>query len=96
VTIGCLPITDDGIKEVYWLAALARQSGQNRIPIWIFPARLTSERFQRLAEEHKKERALVAFWTNLREGFDCFENARQIPRISISPDGRYQFGTAKP
>jgi murein L,D-transpeptidase YafK len=28
VTIGCLPITDEGIKEVYWLAVLARTTGQ--------------------------------------------------------------------
>jgi murein L,D-transpeptidase YafK len=37
VTIGCLPITDDGIKQVYWLAVSAKQSGQAHIPIWIFP-----------------------------------------------------------
>jgi len=28
-------ITDDGIKEVYWLAVLARTSGQMHIPIEI-------------------------------------------------------------
>jgi len=53
VTIGCIPITDEGIKEVYWLAVLARTSGQAHIPIEIFPARLTSgELDQLVATQH--------------------------------------------
>ena len=44
VKIGCIPITDDGIKEVYWLAVLARSLGQKHLPIQIFPARLTRPR----------------------------------------------------
>ncbi len=41
VTIGCIPITDDKIKEVYWLALQARRKGQRKIPVFIFPCRLT-------------------------------------------------------
>jgi len=32
VTIGCIPITDDGIKEIYWLAVLARDAGRRTFP----------------------------------------------------------------
>ena len=42
VTIGCIPVTDDGNKEIYWLAVLARDSGQLHIPVEIYPARLTA------------------------------------------------------
>jgi len=96
VTIGCIPITDDGIKEVYWLAVLARQSGQRRIPIWIFPSRLTDDRFNALARAHSREPDLVAFWANLKEGFAFFERDHRLPEITISADGRYQFRSPSP
>jgi murein L,D-transpeptidase YafK len=91
VTIGCLPITDDGIKELYWLAVLARQSGQKHIPIWIFPVRLTGSGFESLAQRYKQEPELVAFWANLKEGFDVLQRDHRTPEITISPDGRYHF-----
>jgi murein L,D-transpeptidase YafK len=50
VTIGCIPITDGGIKEVYWLAVLARAQGQQHIPIEIFPARLSREELVNLKD----------------------------------------------
>jgi murein L,D-transpeptidase YafK len=40
VTIGCIPITTTGIKELYWVAELARRSGQRHIPVYIFPSRM--------------------------------------------------------
>jgi len=96
VTIGCLPITDDGIKELYWLAVLAGQAGQKRIPIWIFPCQLTDDAFDALAQKHKQEPALVAFWSNLKEGFDVFQKEHQIPDITVSSDGRYHFRSTTP
>jgi murein L,D-transpeptidase YafK len=66
VTIGCLPITDDGIKEVYWLAVLAHTAGQTRLPIEIFPARLTDHELDQLSSERRGEPQVVEFWENLR------------------------------
>src|SRR5438874_1315930 len=51
-SIGCIPITDDGIKEVYWLAVLVRESGAKHLPIQIFPARMTELGFRDLAKTH--------------------------------------------
>ncbi len=72
-SIGCLPITDDGIKEVYWLAVLVHSGGQQHLPIQIFPARLTDAGLKTLAASHRGQPALIAFWSNLKEGFDFFE-----------------------
>ena len=44
VTIGCLPITNAGIEEVYLLAVLARTAGQTAIPVHIFPLPVRSWR----------------------------------------------------
>src|ERR1700747_3375099 len=60
VTIGCLPITDGGIKEVYWLAVLARAQGQQHILIEIFPARLSRQELDQLASTHRNEPDLVS------------------------------------
>lgn len=92
VTIGCLPITDDGIKEVYWLAVLARTSGQAHLPIQIFPARLTDRALDNLVRETAANSELVKFWLNLKEGFDYFEYFHRPAPVRINRGGKYVFG----
>ena len=43
VTIGCIPITDDKIKELYLYAVEAKNCGQDHIPVHIFPTKLTDD-----------------------------------------------------
>jgi murein L,D-transpeptidase YafK len=91
VTIGCLPITDDGIKEVYWLAVLARTAGQTHLPIEIFPARLTDHELDQLASERRAEPPVLEFWGNLKQGFDYFEKYHRPPIVHIDRSGKYVF-----
>src|SRR5512133_3870018 len=65
VTIGCIPITDERIEEVYVAAVLARSAGQTAIPVHLFPARLTDAFFAE-ATRTRADSGLVAFWRNLR------------------------------
>jgi murein L,D-transpeptidase YafK len=90
-SIGCIPITDDGIKEVYWLAVLVQNGGQQHLPIHIFPARLTDDGFKELAATHRNAPALVSFWSNLKQGHDLFETNHRLPRIKTRADGVYVF-----
>jgi murein L,D-transpeptidase YafK len=90
-SIGCIPITDDGIKEVYWLAVLVHSQGQRHLPIQIFPARLTSDGFNSLSATHSNQPDLLAFWRNLKEGYDLFEKSHQLPGIKTAPYGAYEF-----
>ena len=90
-SIGCIPITDDGIKEVYWLAVLAHTQGQERLPIHIFPAQLTDAGLKTLTASHFNQPALIAFWRNLKEGYDLFEKNRRVPRVKTRTDGAYSF-----
>jgi murein L,D-transpeptidase YafK len=91
VTIGCIPITDDGIKEVYWLAVLVHAAGQRHLPIEIFPARLTADGFKTLAQSYASQSELLTFWSNLREGYDLFEKDHRARKIRVASDGRYKF-----
>ena len=91
-SIGCIPITDDGIKEVYWLAVLVHNQGQQHLPIEIFPARLTDDGLRSLAATRRYQAELISFWSNLKEGYDFFEKGHRAPRVTTRTDGSYVFG----
>jgi len=90
-SIGCIPITDDGIKEVYWLAVLVREGGAKHLPIQIFPGRMTEQGFRELAKTHLGQPELAAFWENLKEGYDLFEKDHRLRNVQVTKDGRYEF-----
>jgi murein L,D-transpeptidase YafK len=90
-SIGCIPITDDGIKEVYWLAVLVHSQGQKHLPIHIFPARLTDDGLKTLAANHPHQPALMAFWSNLKEGYGLFEKNHRLATVKTREDGVYEF-----
>lgn len=90
-SIGCIPITDDGIKEVYWLSILVRNGGAKHLPIQIYPGRLDQEGFRNLAKSYAGQNELIAFWENLKQGFDSFENGHRLAAVHVNKDGRYEF-----
>jgi murein L,D-transpeptidase YafK len=91
VTIGCIPLTDDKIKEVYIYAVEAYNNGQKQIPVHIFPARLNDENYNTLIADHKSNKTLTNFWQNLHTGYQYFETNKTIPKITLSADGKYVF-----
>lgn len=89
-TIGCVPVTDEYIEELYLVAAAARDAGQRRIPVHIFPTRLDADGLEWLEKSFGNNREEMAFWRNLGEGYRSFEATRVVPRIGY--DGsRYTF-----
>jgi len=61
------------------------------LPIRVFPARLTDEGLKALATAHPHQEALIAFWSNLKEGYDFFEKNHRLPRVNTRADGAYAF-----
>ena len=90
-TVGCFPMTDEAIAELYWLAVEARAAGQSIIPVHVFPARLDDNVMRWLAHTFERDPRLIAFWENLREGYAYFEANRQLPAISVDASGRYLY-----
>jgi murein L,D-transpeptidase YafK len=86
VTIGCIPLGDEGIIELYPLCVEARQAGQGQIPVHIFPARGD---WQALATTQPA--SVQAFWASLRPGYLWFEQHRRPPRVRVRANGYYQF-----
>jgi murein L,D-transpeptidase YafK len=78
VTIGCIPIEDGPIQELYVIASDANTAGA-RLPVYIFPAR----DFASLPA--------TDFWQNLREGMELFDRTHVPLRVSVDARGRYHF-----
>ncbi|RSK35495.1 L,D-transpeptidase family protein [Hymenobacter metallilatus] len=83
-TIGCLPITDEGIRELYVLAVEARSAGQASIPVHIFPFELTADNLaRRMTSPH------LAFWQQLAPGYEAFEATHELPSVTVTAAGAY-------
>ena len=91
VTIGCIPIQDEGIKELYWMCVRARAAGQEEIPVHVFPAVLDSAGMTRLRHDFVGDPARIAFWENLKPGYDLFEKSNICPLVSVDEQGAYLF-----
>ncbi|EMR03057.1 L,D-transpeptidase family protein [Cesiribacter andamanensis] len=90
-TIGCLPLTDPLMAELYVLAVEARANGQRSLPVYFFPSRLDKEGFARLQARYQAQPELLLFWKNLKEGHDLFMASRQALHYSIQKNGQYRF-----
>ena len=90
-TEGCMAVTDESIKEIYWIAVEARDNGQQRIPVHIFPTRLTDNNLAQLVNVFAKESELIRFWSNLKPGYDYFAQHKKLPELTVNPRGRYQM-----
>lgn len=97
VTVGCIPLTDQQIDEVYILAAHAKDQGQDFIPVHIFPIRFNVPRsaayFNNLT---KDDPALKKFSLPLEDAYNYFERYKQLPVVLIGEKGQYIVSNAPP
>ena len=89
VTIGCLPITDDKIKELYLLCVEAKDQGQEKIPVTIFPARLTAEKYESLKSRYPDDSDKLNLWADLKQEHDHFATTKTLPQITFLKNGRH-------
>lgn len=90
VTVGCIPLQDGQIEELYVIAAWAKNQGQDFIPVHIFPIRYNVRKsFEYLARTTKDNQDLQKFAINIKEVFDYFEEYRKLPLIFVNRKGDY-------
>ena len=87
VTIGCIPITDGKIKELYLMSVEARNNGQTNIPIHIYPFRMDPPTFESVSKNASDN--VVSFWKNLKPVFEDFERSRQVRIVTVDSKGEY-------
>lgn len=84
-SVGCFAMTDGGINEIYPLVRDALDAGQQTIQVQAFPFRMHARNMAVNASGPD-----LAFWLNLKEGYDHFEAMRREPTVA-SCGGRYVF-----
>jgi murein L,D-transpeptidase YafK len=90
VTIGCLPMTDEVIEEIYYLTTAAKNEGQDFIPVHIFPYRFDHPSSDRQYKTRTSNRTdLDLFNKPLFEAYDFFENTHQLAAVLINGKGDY-------
>ncbi|WP_321297288.1 L,D-transpeptidase family protein [Marinifilum fragile] len=89
-TVGCLPITDDQIKELYIFCVEAKNNGQKKIPVHIFPAKLSNKNFDALVSKYKEDTDKTNLWKGLKLAYDTFNKSMQVPKIKFLSNGTHQ------
>lgn len=82
VTVGCIPIGDEAIEELYLIARDARVAHSASIPVHLFPCRMDGAGMEFLRPLGAGQPELGEFWAALREHFLAFEATQRIPELS--------------
>jgi len=90
-SIGCIPITNDKIKEFYILCLEAKNHGQSEIPVYIFPNEMEANKFTKLKKQYSENTELIDFWENLKIGYDLFKKTKKAISFSVDNKGKYIF-----
>ncbi|MBK9285559.1 MAG: hypothetical protein IPM51_14755 [Sphingobacteriaceae bacterium] len=91
VTIGCIPLQNEPIEEVYVLCVEAKNAG-NDVGVSIFPFRMNEKNWEHFQTAEKKHEH-YEFWTNLKIAYLYFENYKTMPNFKINKSGDYEFHT---
>jgi murein L,D-transpeptidase YafK len=95
VTVGCIPLTDPMIEELYIITAHAKNQGQDFIPVHIFPIRFNVKRsVDYLGRLTKDDEQLKNFSSHLEDAFNYFEKNKQVPIVMIGDNGQYYVNDA--
>ena len=90
VSVGCIPVTDNEIEEIYIISSYAKANGEDFIPVHVFPIRYNQRRsLEYFRMSSKNNPSLQKFAMRLKDAFDQFEETRQVPIILIDRKGDY-------
>lgn len=91
VTVGCMPMTDPIIQELYVLCLNAKMNGETYIPVHIYPVRFDKTGLNFLGREYAADTSKQRFWVNLKKGYDYFERYHKLQPVMYTPDGKYTY-----
>jgi murein L,D-transpeptidase YafK len=84
-SVGCFAMTNPVMDEIHNLTEAAIEGGQEYVPVHVFPFRMTDANMKAKADS-----PWLHFWSNLKEGYDLFEQFKKPMSVSVC-DGRYHF-----
>lgn len=86
VSIGCYAMTNEKIEEIYTLVHSALENGQSFFRVHVFPFKMTTENMN-----NHKDSQWFEFWSNLKQGYDYFENHNHVPPNVMVQNSTYIF-----
>ena len=91
VSTGCIPLTDQYVEELYSLASMVRQQGEQEfIPIHVFPIKYSVKKSSEyLGMFTAANESLLQFNTHLRQVYDYFEKYKTVPIVMVNAKGDY-------
>jgi len=92
VTIGCVPLTDNEIKSLYVYCIEAINSGQTKIPVTVFPAKMEGDNTL-LLNDISKNKDTKDLWIDLQKGYTYFNRHKKLPNISFLENVRHLIST---
>ena len=92
VSVGCIPVEDEAIEEIYLLSSMAKSYGQEFIPVHVFPGRFNNFISETYINNYAaKDASYLKFVNNLKLGFNYFEANRKLPLVLVNKKGEYIF-----
>jgi len=90
VSVGCIPVTDEEIEEIYIISSYAKANGEDFIPVHVFPIRYSQKKsWEYFKTSSKNNPSLQKFAMQLKDAFDKFEETKQVPVVLIDRKGDY-------
>ncbi len=90
VSIGCIPVTDSEIEEIYMIASYAKANGEDFIPVHVFPVKYSQRKsMEYLRMTTKNNPTLQKFALQLKDAYDKFEETHEVPLVLIDRKGDY-------
>jgi murein L,D-transpeptidase YafK len=86
-SVGCFAMTNPVMDEIQTLTEAALDSGEDHVPVHVYPFRLTAENMTAHADS-----PWLNFWQNMKAGYDAFEQSHKAVAVSVC-EGRYAFET---
>lgn len=87
-TIGCIPIGDMMIEQLYLLATEAKNCGQDNVYIHIFPNEMSERNRLRIMKQYPAAQ-LHRFWYNMLPVYEYFKTHKKLPKIEVNSSGDY-------
>lgn len=86
VTIGCIPIENDPIEELY-IACVESKNYNNAITLSMFPCKFTTQNWNMISQN--AETSKIKFWETLKTAYNYFEENKHLPKIAVNKTGDY-------
>lgn len=91
VSIGCIAIGDEKIKELYYICNLYYKQNNKNIPIQIYPCKMTTNNMKQLETAFGKTHTYFSLWKPMEKYYQYFEKNHTLIDVTVNSKGIYQF-----